>query len=64
MFSSLFFICVFLRFVGMYYIIKSRTYRNWVLIATFIAVFAWGEPVWVLLLIFSTLLQLVYGAAH
>lgn len=61
-FSSLFFICVFLPIcLGMYYIIKSRTYRNWVLIATSLLFYAWGEPVWVLLLIFSTFFNWFMG---
>lgn len=54
-FSSLVFLCVFLplNFI-LYFIIKNRTYRNWVLIITSLAFYAWGEPVWVVLLIFST----------
>ena len=55
-FSSLFFLCVFLPLnLILYYVIKNRTYRNWLLIITSLLFYAWGEPVWVMLLIFSTL---------
>lgn len=55
-FSSLFFLCVFLPVsLALYYAIKNRTYRNWVLIITSLFFYAWGEPVWVSLLIISTL---------
>lgn len=55
-FSSLFFLCVFLPVsLGLYYIVKNRTYRNWVLIITSLFFYAWGEPVWVSLLFISTL---------
>ncbi len=61
-FSSLFFICVFLPVcLGMYYIIKNRAYRNWVLIITSLLFYAWGEPVWVILLIFSTFFNWFMG---
>jgi len=55
-FSSLFFLCVFLPLnLILYYVIKNRTHRNWLLIITSLLFYAWGEPVWVMLLIFSTL---------
>ncbi len=55
-FSSLYFLCVFLPLnLALYYAIKNRTYRNCLLIITSLLFYAWGEPVWVLLLIFSTL---------
>ncbi len=55
-FSSLFFLCVFLPLsLALYYAIKNRTYRNWLLIITSLIFYAWGEPVWIALLIFSTL---------
>lgn len=55
-FSSLFFLCVFLPLnLVLYYVIKDRTYRNWLLIITSLAFYAWGEPVWITILIFSTL---------
>ena len=55
-FSSLYFLCVFLPLnLALYYAIKNRTYRNWLLIITSLIFYAWGEPVWIGLLIFSTL---------
>lgn len=55
-FSGLFFLCVFLPVtLGIYYLVKSRTYRNWVLIIASLFFYAWGEPVWVSVLLLSTL---------
>ncbi|NMD42326.1 MAG: MBOAT family protein [Firmicutes bacterium] len=63
-FSSLFFLCVFLPVnLFLYYTFRSRTYRNWLLILTSLAFYAWGEPVWVTILIFSTLFDYFNGLA-
>lgn len=57
-FSSLFFLCNFLpASLGLYYIIKNRAYRNCILILTSLLFYAWGEPVWVTILVFSTFLN-------
>ena len=54
-FSSLFFLCNFLPVcLGLYYIIKNRTYRNWLLIIVSLLFYAWGEPVWISILLLST----------
>ncbi|NLX63408.1 MAG: MBOAT family protein [Clostridiaceae bacterium] len=54
-FSGLFFLCVFLPVcLGLYYIIRNRTYRNWLLIIASLIFYAWGEPVWVSILLLST----------
>ncbi|HHU89730.1 MAG TPA: MBOAT family protein [Clostridiaceae bacterium] len=54
-FSSLFFLCIFLPIcLGLYYINKNRTYRNWLLIITSLIFYAWGEPVWISILLLST----------
>ena len=51
-FSGLFFLTVFLpAALILYYISKNRTYRNTVLTIISLLFYAWGEPVWVLLLI-------------
>lgn len=61
-FSSLFFLCNFLPIsLGLYYIIKNRTYRNSVLIIASVLFYAWGEPVWVILLIISTFFNYLMG---
>ncbi len=55
-FSSLYFLCVFLPLnLALYYVINNRTYRNWLLIITSLVFYAWGEPVWIMLLVISTL---------
>lgn len=57
-FSSLFFLCIFLPVsLGLYYLIKNRTYRNVILILISLFFYAWGEPVWISILIVSTLIN-------
>jgi alginate O-acetyltransferase complex protein AlgI len=61
-FSSLFFLCNFLPVcLGLYYIIKNRTHRNWLLIIASLLFYAWGEPGWILLLLLSSFICF-YGA--
>lgn len=55
-FSSLLFLCIFLPAVLLlYYASKNMTYKNIVLVAASLLFYAWGEPVYVLALIFSSL---------
>ncbi|HBR03425.1 MAG TPA: membrane-bound O-acyltransferase family protein, partial [Ruminiclostridium sp.] len=55
---SLFFLCIFLPVsLGLYYLIKNRSYRNWILMLTSLFFYAWGEPVWITILILSTFLN-------
>ncbi len=57
-FSSLTFLCVFLPVVFLLYsIIPSLKFRNGLLILASLAFYAYGEPVYVLLMIFSSLLN-------
>ena len=57
-FSSLFFLCVFLpATLILYFIVKNRNVRNWILILASVFFYAWGEPVWVTVLLFSTFLD-------
>ncbi len=57
-FSSLTFLCVFLPVVFLLYsIIPSMKFRNGLLIVASLAFYAYGEPVYVLLMIFSSLLN-------
>jgi len=53
-FSSLVFLFLFLPlfFLG-YFIFKSRKYRNLVLLLFSLVFYAWGEPIYILLMIFS-----------
>ena len=53
-FSSFVFLFIFLPLVIFtYFIIKNRTYRNIVLFIFSLVFYAWGEPVYVLLMLFS-----------
>ncbi|HHV98804.1 MAG TPA: MBOAT family protein [Clostridiaceae bacterium] len=57
-FSSLFFLCVFLPVtLILYFAVNNRNVRNWILIAASVFFYAWGEPVWVTVLLFSTFLD-------
>ncbi|MGN0553635.1 MAG: MBOAT family O-acyltransferase [Oscillospiraceae bacterium] len=61
-FSNLVFIYVFLPLcLGAYYALQSAKARNVVLAVFSLAFYAWGEPVWVLLLIFSAVVDYLNG---
>lgn len=61
-FSSLIFICVFLPAVLIAYNLSNNIrYKNIILIAASLLFYAWGEPVWVVLLIFSSLINYING---
>ncbi len=52
-FSSLFFICIFLPVTLILYYVVPRKAKNLVLLIMSLVFYAWGEPVYVLLMIFS-----------
>ena len=61
-FSSLLFLFVFLAIVLiLYYVIPDRLYRNCVLCVSSLFFYAWGEPVCVILMIISILLNYTAG---
>lgn len=61
-FANLFFLFLFLPLnIILYYITKHQGFRNFVLVAFSFFFYAWGEPVWIVLLIFSG--TLVYAQA-
>lgn len=61
-FSNLIFIYVFLPLcLVFYYSVKSAKLRNLVLALFSLAFYAWGEPVWVLLLVFSAAVDYFNG---
>lgn len=61
-FSSLLFIGIFLPVVlFLYFICKNITYRNIILVISSLVFYAWGEPVWVLALLFSGMLDYTCG---
>ncbi len=63
-FSSLIFICIFLPAVLLLYnLSRNMTYKNIVLVIFSVIFYAWGEPVWVLALIFSALVDYFNGRA-
>ncbi len=61
-FANLIFLYIFLPLNLIFYLIwNNRTYRNIVLILFSLAFYAWGEPIWVVLLIFSATLDYING---
>ncbi|MBQ8569154.1 MAG: MBOAT family protein [Oscillospiraceae bacterium] len=61
-FSNLLFIYLFLPLcLLLYYICKNRTYRNGILIIFSLLFYSFGEPVWVVLLIFSAIVDYLNG---
>lgn len=63
-FSSIFFVCCFLPVMMLLYynpFLKSLTYKNTVLLLGSLAFYAWGEPVFVLVMIISIILNYIFG---
>ena len=57
-FSSFAFLFVFLPLVLVtYFVVKNRTYRNIVLFLFYLVFYAWGEPIYVLLMLFSIVIN-------
>ncbi|MGY5267189.1 MBOAT family O-acyltransferase [Paraclostridium bifermentans] len=61
-FSNTLFLYLFLPInLILYYAVKSRKWKNFILIIFSLAFYAWGEPVWIFLLIFSSLVDYGHG---
>ena len=61
-FSSLFFLYIFLPVsLLLYFVMPTLKWKNIILMILSLLFYAWGEPVWVLLLIFSALMDYVNG---
>ncbi len=61
-FASLSFLCFFLPLnILLYYIWQNRTYQNLILTLFSLFFYAWGEPFWIILLLFSALLDYSIG---
>lgn len=61
-FSSLFFLYMFLPIcLLMYFATKNISYRNFILTAFSLIFYAWGEPAWVFLLVFSASIDYLNG---
>ena len=60
-FSSLFFLFVFLPLVLALYYLAPRRCRNLILFISSLIFYAWGEPVYILLMLFSTAVNYTLG---
>lgn len=60
-FSSFVFLCAFLPIVLFLYYISPARIRNLVLLAASLIFYAWGEPVYVLIMLFSTVFDYTNG---
>ena len=60
-FSSLLFLFRFLPIVLLLYFVAPRRFRNGVLFISSLIFYAWGEPVYVVLMLFSTLVDFTHG---
>lgn len=60
LFSSLTFIMIFLPItIGLYFLNKSRSYRNVVLFTSSLVFYSWGEPTYIYLMLFSIVVNYV-----
>ena len=61
-FASLLFLCIFLPLnLILYFAVDNLKFRNWLLAVSSLIFYAWGEPVWVCLLIFSAFFDYIHG---
>ena len=60
-FSSLVFLWLFLPVVLCLYYVAKDSYRNLLLLIASLFFYAWGEPIYVLVMIFSILINYVCG---
>ena len=52
-FSSVFFVYVFLPIVLLAYFLVPRKFKNLVILIASLIFYAWGEPIYVVLMVFS-----------
>ena len=60
-FSSLVFLFVFLPLTLVLYFIVPRNCRNFILLIVSLIFYAWGEPIYILLMLFSTVVDFIHG---
>ncbi|MEG0692513.1 MAG: MBOAT family protein, partial [Oscillospiraceae bacterium] len=60
-FSSLLFLFVFLPIVLALYFVAPKKLRNLVLFIVSLAFYAWGEPIYILIMLFSTVVDYTHG---
>lgn len=59
-FSSLTFLCLFLPVVvALHTLVKNSTIRNVILLVASLLFYAWGEPIWIVSMLFSTVVNYV-----
>ena len=59
-FSSLTFLCLFLpAVVGLHTLVRNGTARNAILLAASLLFYAWGEPVWIVAMVFAAAVNYV-----
>ena len=62
-FSSLVFIFVFLPITILIYYIAPKVLRNLVFLIASLIFYAWGEPIYILIMLFSTIFDYANGLA-
>ncbi len=60
-FSSIIFLFYFLPLCLIFYFISPRKYRNFVLLCFSLIFYAWGEPIYIALMIFSSVVDYTHG---
>lgn len=60
-FSSLLFLFIFLPVTLILYYLVPRSGRNVILLLVSLAFYAWGEPIYIVLMLFSTVVDYVHG---
>ena len=60
-FSSLMFMFRFLPIVLLLYFIAPKKFRNTILFIASLIFYAWGEPIYVVLMLFSTVVDFTHG---
>ena len=60
-FSSLLFLFRFLPIVLLLYFVAPKRFRNAILFVSSLIFYAWGEPVYVVLMLFSTAVDFTHG---
>jgi alginate O-acetyltransferase complex protein AlgI len=61
-FASLIFLFIFLPLnLLLYYSYGNKDYRNWILVVFSFFFYSWGEPVWIILLVISALVDYING---
>lgn len=60
-FSSLIFLCIFMPIVFTAYYLCPSKFRNLLLLFASLVFYAWGEPIYILIMIFSTIFNYIMG---